>query len=166
MKISEGSELPRFNLLTKVKDEILEVKYEDLFVGKTVALFGMPGAFTPTCSGQHLPSIIESEKDLKKKGVDIIGILTTNDPHVLNAWGKANNVDLKKIMLLCDPDAKFTEASGLMFSVPQIGLIRRSIRYAMIAKNGIILSLQIEESRGYCKTSSGEALIKNTNWQD
>ena len=106
MKISEGSELPRFNLLTKVNDEILEVKYEDLFVGKTVALFGMPGAFTPTCSGQHLPSIIESEKDLKKKGVDIIGILTTNDPHVLNAWGKANNVDLKKIMLLCDPDAK------------------------------------------------------------
>ena len=64
MKISEGSELPRFNLLTKVNDEILEIKYEDLFVGKTVALFGMPGAFTPTCSGQHLPSIIESEKDL------------------------------------------------------------------------------------------------------
>ena len=68
MKISEGSELPMFNLLTKVNDEILEVKYEDLFVGKTVALFGMPGAFTPTCSRQHLPSIIQSEKDLKKKG--------------------------------------------------------------------------------------------------
>ena len=166
MKISEGSELPRFSFLTKVNNKITELKYEDLFVNKTVALFGMPGAFTPTCSGHHLPSIIRSVTDLRKKGVDIIGVITTNDPHVLTAWGEANNVDTQRITLLCDPEAKFTESAGLMFNAPMTGLIRRSVRYAMVAKDGVILSLQIEESRGQCQISSGQALIKNTNWEN
>ncbi len=166
MKISEGSELPKFDFLTKVNNEITILKYQDLFINKTVALFGMPGAFTPTCSGHHLPSIKKSVADLREKGVDIIGIITTNDPHVLTAWGEANNVDTNKIILLCDPEAKFTESSGLMFNAPKTGLIRRSVRYAMVVKDKIILSLQIEESRGQCQTSSGQSLIKNTNWEN
>ena len=133
-------------------------------MNKTVALFGMPGAFTPTCSKLHLPSITESLESLIIKGVDKIAILTTNDPHVNCSWGKANNLNPNEVVLLCDVDARFTEASGMLFSAPESGLIRRSQRYALIAQDGMIKSLQIELSRGLCDLSSGKNLLKTTNW--
>lgn len=164
MKISKGSTLSKFDFLTKIGGQIVKVTYNNLFIDKTVALFGMPGAFTPTCSNYHIPSVKESEPSLRKKGVDIIAIVTTNDPHVTEAWGLANNLNPDKIMLLSDAESKFTEASGMIFSAPEIGLIRRSQRYALIAINGTVKSLQIENSRGVCKISSGESLIENTDW--
>ena len=153
MKISVGSKLPKFDFLTKIGDEIMCISYLDLFEDKTVALFAMPGAFTPTCSKYHVPSIIATEETF-----------TTNDPHVMAAWGISNNIDPKKIVLLSDSGAEFTQNFGMIFSAPQSGLIRRSLRYALIAKNGIVTSFQIDKSRGVCDLSSGESLLKGADW--
>ena len=164
MTFSVGSKLVEFAFLTKINNKIIEISFNDLFINKTVALFGMPGAFTPTCSKLHLPSIMKSLDSLIIKGVDKVAILTTNDPHVNHSWAKENNLNPNEVVLLCDVDARFTEASGMLFSAPESGLIRRSQRYAMIAQNGMIKSLQIELSRGVCDLSSGKNLLKATNW--
>lgn len=164
MKISVGSKLPKFDFLTKIGDEIMSISYQELFEDKTVALFAMPGAFTPTCSKYHVPSIIATEETFKTHGVDTVAILTTNDPHVMAAWGMSNNIDPKKIVLLSDSGAEFTQNFGMIFSAPQSGLIRRSLRYALIAKNGVVTSFQIEKSRGVCDLSSGESLLKGADW--
>ena len=164
MTFSVGSKLVEFAFLTKINNKIIEISFNDLFMNKTVALFGMPGAFTPTCSKLHLPSITDALDSLIMKGVDTVAILTTNDPHVNSKWGKLNKLDPKDVILLSDVDARFTEASGMLFSAPESGLIRRSNRYALIAENGMIKSLNVELSRGVCDISSGENLVKATNW--
>ena len=164
MTFSIGSKLVEFAFLTKINNKIIEISFNELFINKTVALFGMPGAFTPTCSNLHLPSITRSFDSLIAKRVDRVAVLTTNDPHVNHSWAKANNLNPNQVLLLCDVDARFTEASGMLFSSSESGLIRRSQRYALIAQNGMITSLQIELSRGVCELSSGENLLKTTNW--
>ena len=164
MTLSVGSKLVEFAFLTKLNNKIIEISFNDLFMDKTVALFGMPGAFTPTCSNLHLPGIVDSLESLIIKGIEKVAVLTTNDPHVNYSWAKTNNLNPNDITLLCDIDARFTEASGMLFSAPESGLIRRSQRYSLIAQDGVIKSLQVELSRGVCDISSGENLLKTINW--
>ncbi|KAL1968445.1 hypothetical protein VTN77DRAFT_1974 [Rasamsonia byssochlamydoides] len=121
---------------------------------KKVVLFSVPGAFTPTCSVSHLPGYIQNLPKLKEKGVDIVAVLAFNDPFVMSAWGKANNIKDNSILFLSDPDAKFSKSIG--WADPKTG---RTGRYAIIVDHGKVTYAQIETERGVVKNSGADAVL-------
>lgn len=159
MTIKLGDRIPPATLKRRVNANIEDISTEAFFAGRKVVLVGMPGAFTPTCSGRHLPGYIEQSETLKAEGADAIAVLSVNDPYVMEAWGKEQGVG-EKIVMLADPQAEFTRALGLEVAMPPLGgLGLRSRRFALVADDGIVTHLAIEPVPGL-DLSAAEKVIE------
>lgn len=132
---------------------------DEIFKGKTVAVFGLPGAYTPVCSAEHLPGFVNHADELKANGVDTIACISVNDPFVMQAWAQDHNVS-NNVMMLCDPKVEFTNAVGLCLDLSDFGLGDRSERYSMLVEDGVVKALNVEESILSCETSSANALLE------
>ncbi len=159
MTISTGDRLPSATFLERRDGVTSEVTTESIFAGRRVALFAVPGAFTPTCHSAHVPSFIRTADAFRAKGVDDIACVAVNDPFVLEAWGEATGATEAGIRMLSDASATFTKAMGLAFDAPGAGFVSRSQRYALLAEDGVVRVLNLETSRGECEISGGEALL-------
>jgi peroxiredoxin len=154
--IKVGDRLPEASFNVPGPEGMRTMTTADIFGGKTVALFAVPGAFTPTCSAKHLPSFKEHAAALKAKGVDTIACTSVNDHFVMNAWAKDQNVG--DILMLSDGSANFARAIGLDADFSKFGMGPRSQRYSMIVKDGVVQQLNVEEAGEY-KVSSAEHLL-------
>lgn len=156
MSIKVGDKIPSCTLATMSDKGPKTITTEDIFAGKKVVLFALPGAFTPTCSASHLPGFVVKADELKAKGVDTIACLSVNDAFVMGAWGEQQNA--QAILMLADGDAQLTKAMGLELDLTgkQFGL--RSQRYAMIVENGVVKTLNVE-APGKMEVSSAEAML-------
>jgi cytochrome c peroxidase len=159
MAISKGDSLPDANLLRLGADGPEQVSLAELTKGRKVVLFAVPGAYTPTCHSAHVPSFTRNADALKSKGVDEIICVSVNDPFVMKAWGEATGADAAGLTLLGDADGSFTKAIGMNFDAPPAGLFGRSQRYALMAEDGVVKVLHLEESPGVCEISGGEAMV-------
>jgi peroxiredoxin len=159
MSIQVGEKLPDIGLQHKTADGIDTLDNAALFGGKTVVLFAVPGAFTPTCSAKHVPSFVQNADALKAKGVDTIACVAVNDPFVMEAWGKDQGAG-DKVMMLADGSAKFAQAIGLELDLVERGLGMRSQRYAMVVEDGTVTKLFVEEGGAY-EVSSAEHVLAN-----
>ena len=157
MTIKVGDRFPSVTLKYLGKEGMAEVKTDELLAGKTVALFAVPGAFTPTCSAKHLPSFTNNAEALKAKGVDQIVCLAVNDPFVMKAWADKNEVG-DAVFMLPDGNATLTKALGLEMDGSGYGLGTRSQRFALVAKDGVVTHLAVEKP-GAFEVSSGEAIL-------
>lgn len=160
MTIAVGERLPEATLIEKTDAGMAPVTVGELTKGRKVVIFGLPGAFTGTCSTRHLPSFIGVAEKLRAKGVADIACVAVNDPFVMEAWGKGAGADKAGIRMLSDAGSELTGALGLRFSRPEAGLIDRSKRYAMLVEDGVVRVLNLEKSPGECELSSGEALLE------
>jgi len=156
MTIQKGDRLPDVPITIAAADGPKPTTTGEYFAGKRVALFAVPGAFTPTCSAKHLPSYVEKAKDLKGKGVDEIACISVNDPFVMAAWGKADGSD--DITMLADGNGDFAEAVGLTMDGSKFGLGKRSQRYSMIVNDGVVEQLNVEAPGEY-RASSAETML-------
>ncbi|XSG81001.1 MAG: peroxiredoxin [Methyloligella sp. ZOD6] len=159
MTIAVGDRLPDATFMT-IGDQGPEKKSSsEVFSGKTVVLFAVPGAFTPTCHLQHLPGFIENAEALKEKGADTIACVSVNDAFVLDAWSDVAGAR-GKVTFLADPDAEFTKAIGMDFDASAVGLGTRSKRYAMLVEDGVVKVLNIEPSPGEAEESTASKLLE------
>ncbi|HLW93400.1 MAG TPA: peroxiredoxin [Roseiarcus sp.] len=158
MTIKIGDRLPDATFRLVTEDGPQPVATKEFFSGKKVVLFGLPGAFTPTCHKNHLPGFIANEQAFKAKGVDAIAMTSVNDHHVLAAWSKAAGAD-GKVNFLADGNADFAKATGLDFDASAGGLGVRSKRYAMLVEDGVVKKLNIEEAPGKVDLSGAEHLL-------
>jgi peroxiredoxin len=157
MTIKVGDKMPSGSLTVMSKDGPKQISTDELFGGKKVALFAVPGAFTPTCSAKHLPGFLEKAGDLKKKGVQTIACLAVNDTFVMDAWGKAQNVG-DNISMLADGSAEYTKKLGLELDLNARGLGLRSRRYSMLVDNGIVKKLNLEEGGAFAVSDANTLL--------
>lgn len=157
MTITVGERIPSVRLMTPSADGPKEISTDEIFRGKKVVLFAVPGAFTPTCSTKHLPGFIEHAAAIKAKGVDTIACLAVNDAFVLGAWAKDRHAD-DKILMLADGSGVLTKALGLEVDLSTRGLGVRSQRFAMIVDDGRIAYLAIEPPGGF-DASRAEAIL-------
>jgi len=157
MTIKVGDRIPDVTLYVMSEEGPQTVKTGELFKGKKVALFALPGAFTPTCSAKHLPGFIERHAELKNKGIDLIACLSVNDAFVMGAWGKQHNVG-DKVMMLADGSAEFTKAIGMEFDLSARGLGLRSQRYSMLIEDGVVKTLNLEKP-GAFEVSDANTLL-------
>jgi cytochrome c peroxidase len=159
MTISTGDRLPDANLVRLGANGPEEVSIESLTKGRKVVIFAVPGAFTPTCHSAHVPSFIRTKDALAEKGVEEVICVSVNDPFVMKAWGEATGAAEAGLSMLADGTGAFTAAMGLSFDAPPVGLMGRSKRYALMAEDGVVKVLHLEESPGVCEVSGGEALL-------
>ncbi|MBV6633000.1 MAG: peroxiredoxin [Alphaproteobacteria bacterium] len=159
--IKVGDKIPSVTLRVLTADGMDEITTETVFGGKTVALFGVPGAFTPTCSAQHLPSFLRNEEALKAKGVDAIACIAVNDPFVMKNWAETSGA-ASVIQMLPDGNAELTKAMGLEMDGTGFGLGIRSQRFAAVVKDSEVVHLAVEEP-GAFEVSSGDAVLKHLN---
>lgn len=157
--ISVGDTLPDATLTRLGAEGPEQVQIGDLTKGRTVVIFAVPGAFTPTCHSAHVPSFIRTKDQFDAKGVDEIICVSANDPFVMQAWGESTGATAAGITMLGDAESAFTDALGLRFDAPPAGLIGRSKRYAMLVENGQVKLLNLEENPGQCEISAGESLL-------
>ena len=155
--IKVGDAIPHAKLTAATPDGPKEVTTEEVFGSKKVVLFAVPGAFTPTCSAKHLPGYLQNVEALKAKGVDTIACLAVNDPFVLGAWAKEQDVG-GRILMLADGSASFTKLLGLELDLTARGLGVRSQRYAMVVEDGKVTSLNVEPPGGF-EVSKAETLL-------
>jgi peroxiredoxin len=134
------------------------VSTDDLFRGRKIALFALPGAFTPTCSAKHLPGFVQNSEKLKGKGVDAIACVSVNDAFVMGAWGEQQGTG-EKVMMLADGNGDFTRSLGLDMDASKYGMGRRSQRFSMLIDNGVVKQLNIEEP-GAFSISSAEHMLQ------
>jgi peroxiredoxin len=158
MTIKVGDTLPSITLKYMNKDGMQTATTDDLFKGKKAVLFGLPGAFTPTCSAKHLPGFVTHAEDLKSKGVEVIACLSVNDAFVMDAWGKSQNAG-DKVLMLADGNAEFAEATGLTMDGTGYGMGKRTSRWAMVLEDGKVKTLNVE-APGAFEVSSAEAVMK------
>lgn len=158
MTIAVGDKLPAATFKVRTPEGLADLTTDELFAGKTVALFAVPGAFTPTCSAKHLPSYIENLDALKAKGVDTVACVAVNDAFVLSAWAKGQEAD-GKIVMLADGLGTFTKALGLDFDGSGAGLGTRSKRYSMLVEDGVVKALNVEASPGVMEVSGADKLL-------
>ena len=156
MTIQEGANLPEATLHLMQEGKPTPMTVGDLFGGKKVVLFAVPGAFTPTCSNAHLPGYVVKADELKAKGVDDIVCLSVNDAFVMDAWGKDKNAE--QLLMVADGNGDFTKALGLEMDGSGFGLGTRSQRYAMIVDDGKVTKLAVEEP-GKLEVSAAEAIL-------
>ncbi|KQM13818.1 peroxiredoxin [Novosphingobium sp. Leaf2] len=156
MTIAIGDKLPDVKLVKVGESGPDTVQSGEYFAGKKVALFAVPGAFTPTCSAKHLPGFVEKADQLKAKGIDEIACTSVNDAFVMGAWGKAG--DAADITLLADGNAEFAKAVGLTMDGSAYGMGTRSQRYSMIVNDGVVEQLNVEAS-GSFEVSSADHLL-------
>jgi glutaredoxin/glutathione-dependent peroxiredoxin len=159
MTIAIGEALPAATFKEKTADGPVEITTEALFKGKKVVVFAVPGAFTPTCTLNHLPGYLENRDALLAKGVDDIAVVSVNDWHVMGAWAQSTG-GMGKIHFLADWDASFSKALGLDMDLSAGGLGVRSKRYAMLVEDGVVKSLDIEENPGQATVSSATAMLE------
>ena len=155
--IKVGDRLPDVQFNVPTSEGMKQMRTAEVFGGKTVALFAVPGAFTPTCSARHLPSFREHAATLRDKGVDAIACTSVNDHFVMSAWAKDQNV-VDEIVMLADGSGEFAKAVGLDADFSKFGMGSRSKRYSMIVKDGVVDSLNVEEAGEY-KVSSAEHML-------
>lgn len=158
MTIKIGDKIPSVKLKHMTKDGVKDLTTDELFKGKKVALFALPGAFTPTCSAKHLPGFVQNTEQLKGKGVQAIACLSVNDAFVMDAWGKNQNVG-EKVLMLADGNADFTKAVGLEMDGTGYGMGLRSKRYSMLVDDGVVKQLNLEKP-GAFEVSNAETLLK------
>lgn len=158
MALNVGDKVPSATLRYKDDQGINEITTDELFNGKKVAFFAVPGAFTPTCSAQHLPGFLNNADALKAKGVDTIVCLSVNDAFVMGAWGEAQNVG-DTVLMAADGNGEFTAAAGLEMDGSGFGLGSRSQRYSMYVEDGIVKQLNIEPPGSFGE-SSAETLLE------
>ncbi|WP_025898161.1 peroxiredoxin [Sneathiella glossodoripedis] len=156
MTISIGDQIPAVDLMEMTESGPAKVSTSDIFSGKKVAMFAVPGAYTPTCSAKHLPGFVENLDALKAKGVDEVICLSVNDPFVMAAWGKAQ--DASGVRMMADPDAALTKAMNVEFDASGAGLGVRSRRYSMLVEDGKVTQLNLEETGGF-EVSDAQTLL-------
>src|SRR6476661_5861388 len=156
MTISKGDRIPDVTLVKATESGPEKVQSSDYFKGKKVALFSVPGAFTPTCSAKHLPGFVDKAQDLKAKGVDEIAATAVNDAFVLGAWNKANGSD--DITMLADGNGDFAEALGLTMDGSGFGMGQRAQRYSMIVNDGVVEEINVE-APGDFNVSSADHML-------
>ena len=159
MPIKPGDTLPAATFTVPTSDGPKPMTSDELFKGKKVVLFAVPGAFTPTCHKNHLPGFIEQFAAIKAKGVDTIAVTGVNDVFVMDAWSKATG-GVGKITFLADGSGEFAKAIGLSLDLSARGLGLRSQRYSMLVENGVVKTLNIEETPGTADTSGASAMLK------
>jgi glutaredoxin/glutathione-dependent peroxiredoxin len=158
MAIKVGDRIPSAKLRHMTAEGPKEISTDEIFKGKKVVMFAVPGAFTPTCSAKHLPGFVQNAAAIKAKGVDTIACLAVNDAFVMGAWGKAQGTD-GKVEMLADGNATFTKELGLEMDASGFGLGTRSKRYAMVVQDGVVKTLNVENP-GAFEVSSAEAIMK------
>jgi peroxiredoxin len=159
MTMTTGTKLPDATLCRMGADGPETVQLDTLLAGRKVVIFGLPGAYTGTCSTAHVPSFIRSMDALKSKGVDAVICVAVNDPFVMDAWSKVTGAGAAGIMMLGDAASEFTKAVGMDFDAPPVGFVSRSQRYAICVEDGIVTVLNAEASPGECDISAGEAMV-------
>ncbi|MEE2980788.1 MAG: peroxiredoxin [Pseudomonadota bacterium] len=157
MTISVGDRVPSTTLHHMTSDGPAEISSDELFGGKTVALFALPGAFTPTCSAKHVPGYVAAADALKAKGVDTIVCLSVNDAFVMGAWGEDRGVG-DKVMMAADGSAGFTRAVGLDLDLSERGFGVRSQRYSMLVRDGVVAALHVE-APGAFEVSDADTML-------
>ena len=160
MKLKIKDQIPDIEIFHLLDGEPQTSKIRDILGNGKVILFGLPGAFTSTCSKLHLPGYVANSDKIKAKGIDNIFCLSVNDPFVMNAWGVANNA-VGKITMLSDPYLLFTKAIGAEVDRNSKGMGIRSNRYAMVIQNLEVVNIQVEKETKQCGLSSPESLIDN-----
>ncbi len=158
MTINVGDKIPEVTLKHMSKDGLADITTGEIFGGKKVVMFALPGAFTPTCSAKHLPGFVANAGALKDKGVDSIACVSVNDAFVMGAWGQQQNVG-ETVMMLADGNAEFADALGLSFDGSGFGMGKRAQRFAMVVDDGVVSSLHIEQP-GAFEVSSAEAILQ------
>lgn len=157
MAIKVGDTIPAMKLMMATKDGPKEVSTEEIFKGKKVVLFAVPGAFTPTCSAKHLPGFVQNAEAIRAKGVDTIACVAVNDVFVMGAWARDQGVD-DKIVMLADGSGAFTKALGLELDLVGRGLGIRSQRFALVAEDMKVTHLAVEPPGGF-DVSRAEAIL-------
>lgn len=158
MTIQVGDKLPSATLVKVTDNGPDQVSTDDFFAGRRVALFAVPGAFTPTCSARHMPGYVDNAEQLKAKGVDEVACVAVNDAFVMDAWGKSAGAE-GKVTLLADGNGQFARELGLEMDGSKFGMGTRSQRYSMIVKDGVVESLNVE-APGEFNVSSAEHLLE------
>ncbi len=157
MTIQVGDRLPDVPLTIATPDGPQPTTSGEYFQGKKVALFAVPGAYTPTCSAKHLPSFVDKAKDLKAKGIDEIACTSVNDAFVMSHWNQAQGS--QDITMLADGNGEFAKALGLQFDASRFGMGERSQRYSMVIKDGVVEQLNVEQPGEY-RASSAEHMLE------
>jgi peroxiredoxin len=158
MTIQVGDKLPEVTFMTPTPDGPQALTTDQVFKGKKVALFALPGAFTPTCSARHLPGFKDKAAELKAKGIDTIACLSVNDAFVMGAWAKDQGVG-DVILMLADGNGDFTKKVGLELDGSKFGMGSRSKRYAMVVDDGVVKSLDVDD--GEFRVSSAEYMLEH-----
>ena len=158
MTIKVGDKIPSMKLMQATAEGPKETSTDDIFGGKKVVLFAVPGAFTPTCSAKHLPGFVQNADAFKAKGVDTVACIAVNDAFVMGAWGKDQGTE-GKIDMLADGGAAFAKAIGLELDLNGRGMGWRSQRYALVAENGVVTHLGVE-APGEFEVSKAEAILE------
>jgi len=160
MTIKTGDSLPDATLLRMGAEGPEGVALSSLTKGRKVAIFGLPGAYTGTCSTAHVPSFMRTIGAFKAKGVDNVICVSVNDPFTMDAWGKATGATKAGILMLGDAASELTKAIGMEFSAPPAGLFDRSKRFSMLVEDGVVTVLNEEGNPGECEISAGETLLE------
>ena len=158
MSISVGDKIPDVKLVKATAEGPQPVQSAEYFAGRRVALFSVPGAFTPTCSARHLPGFVEKSDELAAKGIDEIACTAVNDAFVMGAWGKSAGAD-DKVTMLADGNGSFAQAVGLTMDGSKFGLGERGQRFSMIVKDGVVEELNVE-APGDFKVSSADFMLE------
>ena len=155
-----GRKLPNSSVLLVTESRTETIDLMDKLVGRSIAIFGMPGAFTETCTELHIPNILKYKQKLLDLGVEEIFVIVVNDAFVVRRWGYSFDAFNQGITLIADSSSEFSKAVGLNFSVPSIGFYDRSLRYAMMSRDGVVEKFLIEKSEDEITTSGADALIE------
>lgn len=160
MTIAVGDTLPEATFLRIGAEGPEEVSLQSLTEGKKIVIFGLPGAYTRTCTAAHVPSFIRTKPGFDEKGVSDIICVSVNDPFVMMSWGESTGATEAGLLMLADPAADFTKAIGMDFTAPPVGFYDRAKRHAMVVDNGVVTALEVETSPGECTISAGESLLE------
>jgi len=159
MTVNVGDRIPSATLKQLTPEGVKDIGTDEIFRGKKVVLFAVPGAFTPACSQRHLPGFVDKAADIRAKGVDEIACVAVNDAFVLGAWGKEQKAE-GKIRMLADGSGDFARALGLELDLTKGGLGIRSKRYSMLVEDGVVKSLNVETQPGQVDVSSADAMLR------
>ena len=160
MSISVGDKLPDATFRRITADGPLEISASEFFTGRKLVVLAVPGAFTPTCNNDHLPTYVEHADAIKAKGVDEIACIAVNDMFVMDAWSKATGAE-GRVTLLSDGNGEFATAVGMVLDGSGFGLGNRSLRYSMVVEDGTVKALHVEENPGVCTVTGGATILED-----
>lgn len=160
MTLAVGDRLPAAKLLNQIGTTVTEIDIASHARGKRLIIFGLPGAYTSTCSTAHLPSFIRTAESFREKGIDEVICIAVNDVRVMEHWGRTSGAEAAGILMLADWDSEFAKAAGLAFSAPPIGFKDRLTRCAMVVEDGVVTNLQFENDKTACNLTAGETLLE------